>query len=117
MSLCLVMIVKNEAEVIQRCLASVKPFIQHWVICDTGSTDRTREVVREALAGISGSLHDVPWRNFGWNRTQALELARGKADYHLLLDADMTLNVSGDFRASLTDGAYLIRYTGPMDYW
>jgi hypothetical protein len=34
-SLC--MIVKNEAEVIERCFASVRHLIDHWVICDTGS--------------------------------------------------------------------------------
>jgi glycosyltransferase involved in cell wall biosynthesis len=116
-TICLVMIVKNEAAVIDRCLASVREFIDCWVICDTGSTDRTREIIRESLSGIPGTLHDVPWENFGRNRTTALALARGKADYHLLLDADMTLSVAGEFRESLTESAYLVRYTGPMDYW
>ena len=37
-SLCLNMIVKNEAHVIRRCLDSVRPFVSHWVIVDTGST-------------------------------------------------------------------------------
>ena len=40
--ICLNMIVKNEAHVIRRCLDSVRPHITHWVIVDTGSTDRTR---------------------------------------------------------------------------
>jgi tetratricopeptide (TPR) repeat protein len=53
----------------------------------------------------------------GHNRTLALKRARGKAEYHLLLDADMTLSASGDFRALLTEDAHLVRYTGPMDYW
>jgi len=114
---CLVMIVKDEAPVIHRCLESVKTFIDHWIICDTGSTDNTRRIVRETLAAIPGELHDTHWVDFGHNRTLALKLARGKADYHLLIDADMTLNVSEDFRECLTEDAYLFRYTGPLDYW
>ena len=43
--LCLAMIVKNEAHVIQRCLRSVKPYLKHWVVVDTGSTDGTQEAV------------------------------------------------------------------------
>jgi hypothetical protein len=33
-------------------------------------------------------LYDRPWHDFGYNRTEALELARGKADYILVMDAD-----------------------------
>ena len=33
--ICLNMIVKNESKVIERCLASVKPLIDYWVIFDT----------------------------------------------------------------------------------
>ena len=116
-TICLVMIVRNEAAVIRRCLESVKPLIDHWVICDTGSTDDTRRIIQETLAGIPGELHDTPWVNFGHNRTIALQLARGKADYHLLIDADMTLDTPADFRAALTEDAYMVRYTGPTDYW
>ena len=36
----LCMIVKNEAHVIERCLASVLPLIDKWSIVDTGSTYR-----------------------------------------------------------------------------
>ena len=111
------MIVKDESAVIRRCLESVRELIDYWVICDTGSTDDTRRIIQETLVGMPGELHDVPWIDFGHNRTMALKLARGKADYHLLIDADMTLNTPADFRAALTDDAYLVRYTGPKDYW
>jgi tetratricopeptide (TPR) repeat protein len=46
-----------------------------------------------------------------------MELARGKADYHLLLDADMTLIVHAEFRHKLSADAYLIRHEGDLDYW
>lgn len=116
-TVCLVMIVREEAAVIHRCLESVRPFIDHWVICDTGSTDDTKRIILETLAGFPGELHEVPWIDFGHNRTTALSLARGKADYCLLIDADMTLTAPGDFRVALTEDAYLIRYAGPLDYW
>jgi tetratricopeptide (TPR) repeat protein len=87
-TICLNMIVKDEAHVVARCLASVRPFITHWVVVDTGSSDGTQAIVRAALEGIPGELHQRPWRDFGHNRSEALELARGKADYVLTMDAD-----------------------------
>jgi glycosyltransferase involved in cell wall biosynthesis len=91
MSVCLNMIVRDEAAVIERCLASVRPFIDCWLIVDTGSVDDTPERIERALAGLPGEIHHRPWVNFGHNRTEALELARGKADYLLFIDADEQL--------------------------
>ena len=72
------MIVKDESHVIERSLASAKPLIDYWVIVNTGSTDGTQDVIREFLKDIPGELHERPWKNFGYNRTEALELAREK---------------------------------------
>ena len=92
------MIVKDESHVIQRCLDTVKPFVSHWVIVDTGSTDGTQSIIREHLADIPGELHERPWKDFGHNRTEALELARDKADYTLVIDADEVLLTEPGFR-------------------
>jgi glycosyltransferase involved in cell wall biosynthesis len=86
--ICLNMIVKNEAAVIRRCLDSVRPIIGYWVIVDTGSTDGTQDIIREHLRDLPGELHEHPWRDFAHNRSEALELARGKGDYTLIIDAD-----------------------------
>jgi glycosyltransferase involved in cell wall biosynthesis len=103
------MIVKNESRVIRRCLDSVLPFIHHWVIVDTGSSDGTQDVVRRHLAELPGELHERPWKNFGHNRTEALELARGKADYILIMDADEVLEVPSGFRLpELGDDQYML---------
>ena len=96
-TVCLNMIVKNEAGVIRRCLDSVRPFIHHWVIVDTGSTDGTQKLIREYLADVPGELHERPWKNFGHNRSEALALARGKSDYILVIDADEELVASPGF--------------------
>ena len=41
-SICLNLIVKDEASVIERCLASVKPFVTRWVAVDTGAPEGTQ---------------------------------------------------------------------------
>lgn len=82
------LIVKNEANVIERCLTSVRPFVDAWSIVDTGSTDGTQAKILEFMADLPGELHERPWVNFGHNRSEALELARKWGDYALLMDAD-----------------------------
>jgi len=87
----LVMIVKNEEAVIERALLSAKPFISTYVIVDTGSTDRTKEIIASTMADISGQLIDRPWLSFGHNRTEALTLCDGQMDWAIMLDADDNL--------------------------
>ncbi len=104
-TICLNMIVKNEAQVVERCLASVKDHIDYWVIVDTGSSDGTQEIIRNFLKEIPGELHERLWKNFEHNRNEALALARGKGDYLLFLDADERLEF-GQF-PKLTDDCYV----------
>jgi glycosyltransferase involved in cell wall biosynthesis len=86
--LCLNMIVKNEAKVIARCLESVKPIVDSWVIVDTGSTDGTQDIVRSVMKDLPGELHERPWKDFAHNRNEAIALARGRGDYLFVIDAD-----------------------------
>ena len=78
--LCLTMMVKNEAHIIKRCLESVVDIIDYWVICDTGSTDGTQEIIQNYFdkQNISGELFQHTWGNYGHNRTLTLECAKGK---------------------------------------
>lgn len=84
------MIVKDEINIITRCLNSVKNVIDYWVICDTGSTDGTQKHIIEYFKknNIPGELHETPWKNFGYNRTVAFEKAKDKGDFFLVIDAD-----------------------------
>lgn len=91
------MIVKDEAKVIERCLSSVKKFIDYWVIADTGSSDGTQGIIRSYLQDIPGELHEKPWVNFAHNRNEVLRLSKGKGDYILLMDADEWLDYSPSF--------------------
>lgn len=88
MTVCLAMIVRDEAETIGRCLDAARPHIDRWVIVDTGSTDATRDLVRQHLDGVPGELHEREWRGFGPNRTELAQVAKGSGDYLMLLDAD-----------------------------
>ncbi|MFD7609469.1 glycosyltransferase [Streptomyces sp. NPDC059828] len=114
-SICLCMIVKNESKVIERCLSAVKGLIDTWVISDTGSTDGTQDLIRSVLDGIPGELHEEPWVNFGHNRTLNIQHARGKADYVLLLDADLELQCVGEL-PPLTADAYMLRHDCDTSY-
>jgi glycosyltransferase involved in cell wall biosynthesis len=100
---CLNMIVKDEREVIERCLNSVKPFIDYWVIVDTGSKDGTQEVIRECMKDIPGMLYERPWVNFSHNRNEALELAKDAADYLFFIDADDILTYYPYFERPFLD--------------
>lgn len=95
--LCLVMIVKDEAPVIERCLRSCLPIIDSWSIVDTGSTDGTQEIIQGVLSHLPGKLHERPWKNFAHNRTEAIELAVGLAAYDLVMDADDVLQIPEGF--------------------
>lgn len=98
-TICLNMIVKDESQVITRCLTSVLPLIDSLVIVDTGSTDGTQSIIKEFMAkhGIAGELHERPWVNFAHNRNEALNLAKGKSDYLLFIDADEYFVYEPDF--------------------
>ena len=96
-TICLNMIVKNESGVICRCLQSVLPLINYWVIVDTGSTDGTQKCICEFLKDVPGELHEKSWVNYQHNRNEALALAKGKGDYLLLMDADDFLEFDAGF--------------------
>ena len=99
--LCLNMIVKNESKIITRLFDSVYKIIDSYCICDTGSTDNTIEMIENYFRSknIPGKVVKEPFRDFGYNRTFALQQCENmeNADYILLMDADMMLKVSNKF--------------------
>ncbi|MFD0374881.1 glycosyltransferase, partial [Streptomyces sp. NPDC127112] len=113
------MIVKDEAPTIRKCLDSVRPLIDTWVIVDTGSTDGTQDVIRDCFGDIPGTLYERPWRGFDGSRTEAIELARDSAEYLLFIDADDAMEVEAGFRMpELTLDAYRIAlHDGPIIHY
>lgn len=119
-TICLSMIVKNESEVITRCLESTLPIIDYWVICDTGSTDGTQEIIKDFMNkhNVPGQLHERPWVNFAHNRNEAMHLAKGKGDYLMFIDADEYLEYTDDFKlSSLDKDYYYFTLTWPGSQW
>jgi tetratricopeptide (TPR) repeat protein len=116
-TICLCAIVKNEAFVLPRLIESCRGIIDYWVIIDTGSTDNTIEVIEKSLSGIPGELFHSEFINFGVNRTELVRKAKDKADYLLLMDADMTVVTLPSFRKNdLIEDWYMLRYTGDLDF-
>ncbi|MFG2883386.1 glycosyltransferase [Streptomyces sp. NPDC048297] len=113
------MIVKNEAHVIRRCLDTVRPLIDTWVILDTGSTDGTQDVIREALADLPGTLYESPWKGFDLSRSEAIDLARDRADYLFFIDADDVFETDAGFtKPDLTHDAYDVQLRhGSLVHW
>ena len=91
-TICLNMIVKNESHIIENTLEKLcnKIKFDYWVICDTGSTDNTPEIITDFFSkkDIKGELHYDAWENFAHNRTLALKRAYKKTDLLLVFDAD-----------------------------
>ena len=85
----LAMIVKNEQDVLERCLESAKNLFNEIIIVDTGSTDATKQIARRFTKKVS----DFEWvDDFSRARNYAFSLAT--CDYIMWLDADDVLSSS-----------------------
>lgn len=122
-TVCLNMIVKNESHIIQRTLSMLcsKIRFDYWVICDTGSTDATREIIQRFFetAGIKGELHCDAWLNFAHNRTLALNYAFGKTDLLLVFDADDDICGTITLPSAVTHDEYQLKFgseSGSVNY-
>lgn len=81
LSLC--MIVKNEEEVLERCLQSVANLVDEIIIMDTGSTDNTVTIARK----FTDKVFPFKWINdFSAARNAGIKQASG--EWILILDAD-----------------------------
>lgn len=80
------MIVRNEEDVLERCVNSVKDLVDEIIIVDTGSTDRTKEIARQ----FTDKIYDFEWiDDFSAARNFAFKQAT--KDYIFYIDADDVL--------------------------
>lgn len=127
MKLALILMIRNEEKIIKRCLEAVENVVDCFCVCDTGSNDKTVEIVQEFLKTRKGCLTTEPWKNFGHNRTVSFQNAQTyvrdelkwdlKDTYGLLLDADMIF-VPGNLRQqTLTGIGYnIVQLNGGLEY-
>jgi len=81
LSLC--MIVKNEAETLEKCLSLARPHVHEIVIVDTGSTDGTQEIAQR----YADVYEEIEWPDsFSIARNYSFDLASG--EFILILDGD-----------------------------
>jgi glycosyltransferase involved in cell wall biosynthesis len=116
----LVLMVKDEAPRLPRLLDSVKGLIDCVIALDTGSSDGTLELLEKIGAHIKRSM----FRDFGKSRSELMKFACGKADWLLLLDADMTVRAvvprpREDLEKRLDPNvpAYFLQMGDGMIYW
>ncbi len=81
LSLC--MIAKNEAEMLGECLARVKPIVDEMIVVDTGSTDETKAIAKEAGAAI----YDFTWQD-DFSKARNFSIRKARGEWILVLDAD-----------------------------
>lgn len=96
----LVLMVRNEAKIIARCVEAALPFVDAVLLADTGSADDTTEAAEKAVVQRPLKVARHEWRNFGENRSDSMRAAQAFAQelswdpamsYALALDADMVL--------------------------
>ena len=86
----LVMIVRDEARSLERCLVSALPWVDEMVVLDTGSVDSTPAVARR----MGARVEEFTWRHdFAAARNAALALT--EAPWRLVLDADEWITHGG----------------------
>lgn len=79
--LSVIIITKNEAQHIARCLESVK-FANEIIVLDSGSSDNTIEICKKYTANV----FSTDWQGFGIQKQRALDKATG--DWVFSIDAD-----------------------------
>ena len=82
MSFSIIIICKNEEHNIERCLDSIVSLSDDIVVYDSGSTDKTLELVKKYPV----KLFTGNWEGFGKTRQKAVELS--KNNWVLIVDAD-----------------------------
>ena len=101
-TLSLAMIVKNEAEHLEKCLSTARPHVDEVVVVDTGSTDGTREIARR----YADVFDEIEWPDsFSLARNHSFDLATG--DYIIWLDGDEHIEADEDWhkiREAISNG-------------
>src|SRR5581483_2400890 len=118
LTISLVMIVKDEEEMLPGCLEPLRGVVDEIVVCDTGSTARTVQIAESFGARV---VH-FPWNgSFADARNASIDAATG--DWLIYLDADEHMEAQdarllrGLLGRTWREGFYLVEtnYTGGTD--
>jgi len=122
--------IKNEERIIKRCIDRALTIADAICISDTGSTDKTLEILKEYLPTLPIPTHvaNHTWKNFGHNRTLSFQASQefcktlewnAEFTYGLLLDGDMNFAMTPQFqKTDLTANGYrIIQKNGHLEYY
>jgi glycosyltransferase involved in cell wall biosynthesis len=104
------MIVKNEEEVLARCLSSAKEIVDEIIIVDTGSTDKTKEIA----AQFTDKIYDFKWVE-DFSKARNFSFSKATSDYQMWLDADDIIDEENktkllELKKNLTADIYMLKY-------
>ncbi len=77
------MIVRNEEDTIQNCLESAKNVVDEIIIIDTGSTDKTKEIIER----YTEKIYDFEWID-DFSAARNFAYSKATQDYIMVMDAD-----------------------------
>ncbi|MDP5275495.1 tetratricopeptide repeat-containing glycosyltransferase family 2 protein [Chengkuizengella axinellae] len=80
-SLC--MNVRDEEEVLERCLSSIAHIVDEIIIVDSGSTDRTKEIAKK----YTDKIYDFEWKG-DFSEARNFSFSKATKEYIMWLDAD-----------------------------
>ncbi len=87
MKLSICMIVKDEEEVLERCLMCASKIADEIIIVDTGSVDKTKDIAKK----YTSSLYDYKW-NDDFAAARNFSFSKANNEYIMWLDADDVIN-------------------------
>lgn len=107
MNICLLMMIKNESKIILNALESTENIVDSYFICDSGSTDDSKEKIVQYMdqKNIPGKVVDIPWKNFGYSKSIMMERALNEsgADFFIFFDAKEVLVNSDEQKPTKDD--------------
>ena len=115
MKISVCMIVKNEEDVLARCLDCVRQFADEIIIVDTGSSDKTKDIASR----YTDKVYDYAWcDDFSKARNYAFSLAT--KDYVMWLDADDVIEYGeiekiNQLKLNMVADTYMLKYATSFD--
>lgn len=103
LSLSVCMIVKNEERNVSDCLESIKDVADEIIVVDTGSIDKTKEVISK----YDAQIFDFKWID-DFSAARNFSLSKATGDFICWLDADDIVENPEDIKAILKDGDFKI---------
>lgn len=109
----LCMIVKNEANHLEKCLSSVQGIVSEIIIVDTGSKDNSKDIALK----FGAKLIDMPWEN-DFSKARNLSLKHATSSWILVLDADEAVDHWNKEQLQyLLDAAHIHGYWLPIIHY